>query len=59
MNSLRHLSDELLKESLRNATELKLEPNFCTALKNEIKKREERSQKGNTKAMDITTTFEW
>lgn len=58
MNSLRHLSDELLKESLRNAIKLNLEPNFCTALKNEIKKRTESSGRGITEAMDKTNTFE-
>lgn len=58
MNSLRHLSDELLKESLRNATKLKLEQNFCAALKNEIKKRAERSKKFTAKTMDMTNIFE-
>ncbi|WP_152656540.1 sporulation histidine kinase inhibitor Sda [Oceanobacillus sp. CFH 90083] len=58
MNSLRHLSDELLKESLRNAIKLKLEQDFCTTLKNEIKKRAERREKSTAKAMDMTNTFE-
>lgn len=59
MNSLRHLSDELLKESLRNAIKLKLEQNFCARLRNEVRKRAERSEKGTTKAMEMANTFEW
>ncbi|GEN89099.1 sporulation histidine kinase inhibitor Sda [Oceanobacillus sp. FSL W8-0428] len=58
MNSLRHLSDELLKESLRNATELKLEQNFCTTLKNEIKKREESSGEKYYESGDMKNTLE-
>ncbi|GAA0339973.1 sporulation histidine kinase inhibitor Sda [Oceanobacillus sp. FSL W7-1293] len=59
MNSLRHLSDELLQESLRNAVKLKLEQNFCATLRDEISQRAERSEKGTGKAMDMTNTFEW
>ncbi|MFP3489647.1 sporulation histidine kinase inhibitor Sda, partial [Staphylococcus sp. SIMBA_130] len=29
MNSLKHLSDELLEESLRKAIKLKLDQDFC------------------------------
>lgn len=59
MNSLRHLSDELLQESLRNAVKLKLEQNFCARLRKEIRQRAERSEKGTAKAIDMTNTFEW
>ncbi|MBQ6446563.1 MULTISPECIES: sporulation histidine kinase inhibitor Sda [Oceanobacillus] len=45
MNSLKHLSDELLEESLRKAIKLKLDQDFCTTLKNEIKERAERGEK--------------
>ncbi|WP_339229790.1 sporulation histidine kinase inhibitor Sda [Oceanobacillus sp. FSL K6-2867] len=56
MNSLRHLSDELLKESLKKAIELKLDQDFCATLKNEIKKRKERGRKPtNTKTMNVTS----
>lgn len=58
MNSLRHLSDELLKESLKNAKKLKLEHDFCATLKNEIKNRAEGSERVTVKVIDMKNSFE-
>ncbi|WP_080873509.1 sporulation histidine kinase inhibitor Sda [Oceanobacillus timonensis] len=58
MNSLRHLSDALLKETLRNAIYLKLEKNFCATLKNEIQKRRERSEYRHDEDNSMTDIFE-
>ncbi|MBP2078058.1 sporulation histidine kinase inhibitor Sda [Oceanobacillus polygoni] len=54
MNSLKHLSDELLEESLRKAIKLKLDQDFCATLQNEIEERAERGRKStNTNTMDV------
>lgn len=55
MNSLRHLSDQLLEQSLKKAIELELDQDFCATLKNEMKKREGRGRKAtNTKTTKFT-----